>query len=221
MNTDDLIEQLSRDVSAIRPLPPPALRALRWLALALPYAAVVVLLHGELPGAGRMLSDTRFLVEQAAALATTVTAAIGAFSLLVPGTSRWPASLAIVPLAVWLLTLGQGCVDDWLRLGPAGLGVVSDWGCLPPMLALGIVPLPAILAMLRRGAPIAPRATTALAALSVAALTNFALQFFHVGDVSVMVLVWHFGGTMLFAAIAGLLGRRILDWRHPAANAAL
>ena len=47
--------------------------------------------------------------------------------------------------------------------------------------------------MLRRGAPLAPRATLFLGALATAAVVAFGLRFFHIGDASIMVLTWHMG----------------------------
>ncbi|MBV9632994.1 MAG: DUF1109 family protein, partial [Methylobacteriaceae bacterium] len=65
-----------------------------------------------------------------------------------------------------------------------------------------------------RGAPLYPRATVALGALAVAALTNAALPLFHLGDVSIMVLVWDLGLIALLSALAGWAGPRILNWRR-------
>jgi hypothetical protein len=50
--------------------------------------------------------------------------------------------------------------------------------------------------------------------VAVAALGNFALRLYHLGDVSIMVLVWHFGSVAVLAFIASLLGRRFLNWQH-------
>ena len=72
----------------------------------------------------------------------------------------------------------------------------------------------AIVIMLRRGAPLVPRTTLALAAVAVAALANFALRLHHLGDVSIMVLVWHFGSVILLACVAGLIARHILNWQR-------
>jgi hypothetical protein len=214
VRTDDLILELARDANPVRRLPPPGRRAALWLALALPYAAFVIALSGSAPGLGQMAQNTRFLVEQAATLATAVTAAVAAFSLLVPGRSRRLAWLPLFPLAVWLLTLGQGCLADWRRLGPEGLSLRIDWDCFVPMFWIGLLPTVAMVVMLRRGAPLAPRQTMTLGALAIAALTNFALQLFHVGDVSIMVLVWHFGSAVLFSALVGWLGAGLLSWRR-------
>jgi hypothetical protein len=87
-----------------------------------------------------------------------------------------------------------------------------DTGCLLPMVLIGTVPTIAMVTMLRRGAPLSPRLSLILAALATAAIVNFALRLFHVGDVSVMVLVWHLGLVAALSIGAGLLAPRFLGW---------
>jgi hypothetical protein len=78
---------------------------------------------------------------------------------------------------------------------------------------IGIVPAVAIVAMLRKGAPLRPRLTLALAALAVASIANFGLQFAHVRDTSIMVLAWHLGAAAVLSTLGGWLGGHILRWR--------
>jgi hypothetical protein len=66
--------------------------------------------------------------------------------------------------------------------------------------------------MLRRGAPLFPRVSLALGALAVSALANAGLQVYHEGDISIMVLIWHFGSVAVLAGMAGCLGRMALPW---------
>jgi hypothetical protein len=72
--------------------------------------------------------------------------------------------------------------------------------------------------MLRRGAPMVPRISVALGALAVGALANFGLRIFHVGDVSIVLLTWHFGGLALLSIVAGRLGDRVMSWRSARAR---
>jgi hypothetical protein len=58
-----------------------------------------------------------------------------------------------------------------------------------------------------------PRATLALAGLAVAAVVNLAMLLFHVGDVSIMVLIWHLGVVVAAGAVASLFGPLVLKWR--------
>ena len=219
METSELIRHLATGVAPIHRLLSPWLRTALWLAISLPYVtAVVVMKPAAIDFLGKI--DARFAVEQTAILATALTAAMAAFASVIPGQNRKIYLLPLVPLAVWLASLGQGCASDWLRFGADGLQVHADWECASAAIFIGIVPAVAMVVMLRRGAPLAPRASVALGALAVAALANFGLRIFHIGDVSIMVLVWHFGVLALISVLAGRVGRHVLSWRFVIASAA-
>ena len=123
-----------------------------------------------------VLADPRMVVEEVATLVTAITAALAAFQSTVPGASRRWFWVPVATLAVWLAAVGAGCVDDYVRLGMEGLTVRFDGGCMVPAVLIGVVPTVAIVVMLRRGAPLVPRLTLALAGLAVAALANFGLS---------------------------------------------
>ena len=217
METSELIRHLATGAAPVRRLPPPWLRTAMWLAISLPYVcAVVVMKPAAIDFLGKI--DARFALEQAAILATAFTAATAAFASVIPGHHRKIYLLPLVPLAVWLASLGEGCDSDWLRFGADGLQVRPDWECAPAAIFIGIIPAVAMVVMLRRGAPLAPRISVALGALAVAALGNCGLRIYHIGDVSIMVLVWHFGGLALISVLAGRIGRHVLNWRFVMAS---
>jgi hypothetical protein len=160
-----------------------------------------------------MRIDVRFVVEEVALLATALTAGVAALSSIIPGRDRRLALLPLIPLSFWLASLGEGCVGDWMRLGVEGLQVRADWDCARTAIVLCIVPAAAMVAMLQRGVPLVPGVSLALGALAVAAMANAALRPFHLGDVSVMVLVWHAGAAAFVVLVANCLGRLVLNWR--------
>lgn len=214
MDTNDLIRILSADIAPVRRLPHPMTRAALWLGLSVPYIATIVFAY-ELAGYETSLSfDGRLLIEELATIATAVTAAIAAFCCVVPGRDRRIALLPLLPLAVWLVSVGEQCADQWMRFGAAGLSLSVYWECAPPSILIGVVPAIAIIVMLRRGAPLYPRSTVLLGALAVAALGNLGLRLFHVGDVTIMMLVWHFGAGALLIGLASFFGPRVLTWRR-------
>ena len=82
-DTGDLVRQLAADGAPVRPLSPPWARAAVWSAASL---ASVSLLYVLWPHPGLTLSaDRGFLIEQGAALATAIVAALAAFTMVVPG----------------------------------------------------------------------------------------------------------------------------------------
>jgi hypothetical protein len=217
METEELIKRLAADTSTVRRLQPPWLRAVFWLAIALPYVAVVV--RGKLMMVDPLqtLADPRFIIEQAATFATALTAAVAAFCSIVPGFDRRILLLPLAPLALWIASVGHGCVQDWLRFGADGLAIRPDWDCLPSATIIGIIPAVAMVVMLRRGAPLYPRLTLALGALAVAAIGNFGMQFFHFRDAGIMMLFWHLGNVAVLSALAGWVGQYVLGWAHATA----
>lgn len=217
MHTSDLIRHLAARAAPVRRLPRPWVRVALWLAVSLPYVALIVLMMPPRGDLALRLADAKFLVEQAAAFATAILAAAAAFAMTVPGRSRAVGLLPLPPLAIWLASLGKGCLQDWLREGFAGVALAPDWACLPKIALIGSVPAIAIVAMLRRGAPLRPNATLALAGLAAAALGNVGLRLFHAQDASIMVLVWQFGSVALLSAVSGAMGGLVLRWPSMAA----
>ena len=213
-DTNDLIRHLGADRTPVRRLGSPWRRAVHWLAVALVSIVFVVLMATPRQDLKLVLADPRFQIEQLAALVTAAVAAVAAFSLIVPGRSRKILFLLIIPMAIWLTSMGVGCVRDWLRLGSDVLKIQPDWICFPAIAMAGAVPAAAMVVMLRRGAPLAPWASVTLGALAAAALGNFGLRLFHAQDAGLMVLVWQFGSVVLLSVAAGFFGRRILVWHH-------
>jgi hypothetical protein len=219
VKTDDLIAELVSGAAAVRPLPSPWKRALIWLAIALPFVALVVWLKSPRPDLAALMQDPWFVLGQGSAAITAICAAIAAFSLVIPGASpRWIWA-PVLPGVVWLSTLGLGCVADWLAQGADGLRIVPEFECFAYISLIGSVPAIAFLQMLRAGAPMAPRATMFLAVLAAAALGNFGLRLFHVQDAALMVVVWQMGSVAILASGAAALGPRLLNWAHVSAPA--
>jgi hypothetical protein len=219
MDTNALIAELANSAVPVRRLPAPWARMLMWLVLSVPFLAVIWLVMPTDIKLVAALADRRFLFEEAVLLVTVLTAALAAFASVVPGYDRRILLIPLLPLSLWLASLGEGCWRNWVALGAGGLTLRPDWDCLPPAILIGIVPSIAMVVMLRRGAPLSPRVSIALGALAVAALANLGLRLFHVGDASVTVLVWHLGGAAVLAGLAALAGRRVLYWRHAADSA--
>ena len=153
MDTDALIASLAREAGPVRRLRPAWMRAAHWLALALPPVLIVVMMDRTEGALSQFLGDRRTQIELAAILATALSAAICALNSTVPGSSRKWLLLPLLPLAVWLASLGQSCVTDWQRYGIASLLLRVDGPCFLPMVLMGVIPTVAILVMLRRAAP--------------------------------------------------------------------
>jgi len=215
-DTADLIRRLSTRGALVRPLAPPAMRVVVWLAVSLPYLFAVYVIW---PRAGSAAIGQRFVVEEVATLLTGLTAAMAAFATVVPDRSRRAAWVPLVPLAIWLLSLGQRCARDWSGTGHF-LGIVlPHWGCVPATIVPGLVPAAALVIMLRRGAPMTPRLTLTLAGLAVAGLADAAMAFIHTGDGSLAILTWHVVTIFALSGLIGMFGDSVFNWRRMLAAA--
>jgi hypothetical protein len=213
METGKLIDHLVAAGEPVRRLSPPWRRTAAWLMVAIPYVALVVLVVSPRGDLAARMSEPRFAIEQLAALSTAITAAAAAFATIIPGYDRKVLLLSALPAAVWLGSLGEGCVREWLRFDPDDMSLHLDWFCFPATVLVGAIPAIAMAAMLRRGAPLTPHATTALGGLAAAGLGNFGLRLFHSQDASLMVLVWQISTVIALSALSCWAGRYLLNWR--------
>jgi hypothetical protein len=211
-DTSKLIQRLAEQIEPVRPLPVPLIRTAKWLIISAPYVALVALLMTPRQDLLLKLSESRYVVEQLSALAVAFAAATAAFAATVPGYDR-KIFLPILPLSLWLATLGHGCIQDWLHNGRDGLAIRPDWMCLPAIALIGALPAVTMAVMLRRGAPLRPHLTSALGGLAAAGLGSFGLRLTESQDASVMVFVWQVGSVVVLSALAASVGNYLLNWR--------
>jgi hypothetical protein len=209
MQTNDLIENLAKDLAPVRPLRRPGLRAASWLAGAAVYVAALTALMPQSSAA--LAGGGSLLPVQLAAVATGVLAALAAFASVVPAYSRGWFALAAVAAGVWVGVL-VGTAPQAAAQSPI-LGETREWLCIAQIL-LGGAPLLVLLgAMLRRGAPLNPALTAALAALAVGILANVGACYSHPHGENGVTLVWHGGAIVALVLAAAVGGRFVLRWR--------
>lgn len=210
--TDELIRHLAADSVPTLSLPAPSCRMAAWLTISVPFVAFAVLAMSPRTDLFERLVETRFLIEQMAALGTAMIAAMAAFCATVRGLPAWRLFMPLAPLTLWLGALGQGC----LARGPEQMlaTLAPDPLCFPMIAAIGAAPAAIMMWMLRRGAPLRPKVTMAYGALAATALADFGLRVFHAQDASLTVLVWQFGTVVILSGMAGLFGQHLLRWRQ-------
>jgi hypothetical protein len=214
MRTEELIAALSADARPVRRLPAPSARVALWMAISIPWVALIVLTMTLRPDISAKLGEQRWLIEQAAALVTALAAAMAAFCASVPGRPSWERYVPLAPLVLWLGVVGEGCLSTWLHLGVQGIELRPDWGCFPTIVLVGAVPGIVMAVMLRKGAPLAPVTSVVLGALASAALADFGLRLFHQEDASLMVLVWQLGSVAFIVLLGAIAGRSLVCWRR-------
>jgi len=215
MHTDDLIENLARHAAPVRPLASPMRRASMWLSVAVGLVVMVFALEGPRPDLAVKMSQTPYMLEWLASLATGWAAAVAAFHLSLPDRSRRWLLLPLVPAAAWLSSIGYGCLTDWVRLGPDGFSIGTSWGCFRAILFVSL-PLTALqLVMLRHASRLRPVETLAMGSLAAAAFSAAGLSLYHHLDTALMVLIWHLGSIGVVVTAWSLGARRIFGWLEP------
>ena len=209
--TENLIARLAT-APAWKPLPQPSRRVIAWLAASLPFWALGTVVLGPSIAMERFAIEPLLIVEQSAIVATAVTAAIAAFVSVIPGAPRleW---MPLPPLALWVFSVLGRWFDDIGELDARAISVGIDDQCLVPAVIIGVIPSLLIVAMLRRGAPLQPRITLALASLATGAFVASGIELFHLVDIDLTALVWHFGVITVVVIASFCIGPRILDWR--------
>jgi len=210
--TSDLIGALVDGATPVRRLRPPLVRAVLWLLLAALVLVLIVTGHGLRPDIAERLRQPVFVLSMMAALTTGILAAFASFQISLPDRSRWWLLLPAPALAVWLSTVGYGCLSDWVSVGPNDNRISETVRCFATLLLTGVPLSIAMLVMLRYTALLRPTESSAMSGLAIAAMTAFSLSLVHDLDASLTILVWNLGVAGLIAGLACLFGRRLFAW---------
>ena len=210
--TPDLIDALVETVAPVRRLRPPIIRAGLWLAFAAIVLGLIAIAHGLRPDFSDRVRQPLFVLGMLGALATGMLAAVASFRLSLPDSSRLWAVLPLPALALWVATIGYGCLTDWVSMDPDGLHMGEAIRCFATLLMTSVPLSIAMLVMLRYAALLRPLEVSVMSGLAVAAVTAFALSLFHELDATVMILIWNLGSAVLIAALGSLFGQSMLTW---------
>src|ERR1700732_2902450 len=121
MKTDELIERLGRNVTVMRPLPPPGIRTAAWMVWAVSYLVVVaVMIFVVMPSAGVMPTPL-YLVQQSAALVTGIMAARAALTSVIPGANNRVWAMPATGAGAWILSLLWAGALDLQASGTLGV----------------------------------------------------------------------------------------------------
>jgi hypothetical protein len=208
-DTEQLIAALSAGLAPVRPLRPPLLRALLWLAPVGLLIGIAIVRWANLAVFAARYAEPRPALEFAAILLTAMAAVVAAFHLSLPDRSSLWRYAPLPPLALWIATSGLGCLRHGLGWGAAGERFGESPHCFAFIVAVSL-PLAALLyAVLRRARPLQPLPVALTAALGVAALAAFTLQFFHPFDTTVIDFALHSAAMLVVVAFAGSMRRAL------------
>lgn len=206
MRSEDLIQCLATDLRPVRPVRHPAVSTVLWLGAATSVIAAAVLVFGSGHDLQARLARGFDLPQILAAAATGILAAFAAFQLALPERGPHWALLPIPAALAWVATMGWGCLQDLVRLGPDALRIGPSVSCLAFIAGLGLPLTVAMLWLTRHAAWLRPTPVAALGGLSAAALASVGLSMIHETSPTAMVLVWHSISVLGVAGLAWLAG---------------
>jgi hypothetical protein len=210
--TPDLIDALVETATPVRRLRPPIVRAGLWLAFAAIVLGLIAIAHGARPDFSDRVRQPLFVLSMLGALATSILAVVASFRISLPDSSRLWIVLPLPALALWVSTIGYGCLTDWVSMDPDGVHMGEAVRCFATLLMTSVPLSIAMLVMLRYAALLRPLEVSVMGGLAIAAVTAFALSLFHGLDATVMILIWNLGTAALIATLGSLFGRSMLTW---------
>jgi len=215
MTTPDLINALAANLTPVRRLRPPLVRAICWLLLAALILVLLAVSQGIRADLAHRLQDPTFVISMGAALLTGVLAAVAAFMVSLPDRSHLWLFLPAPILIVWLSTIGEQCLTNWVSFGPDGVRLGETTRCFATLVLTSLPLSLAMLLMLRHAAALRPTVVALTGGLAVAAITATALSLFHDLDATAMLLMWNLGTAILFVGVGGAFGGKIFSWVGP------
>ena len=208
-DTASLLATLVADADPVRRLAPPWRRAGLYLSFAAAVLAGLALLRGVRPDLAAQFGSVDFLLATSSALLTGVTGVLAALLLAAPDRTRLWIALPLASAALWLGAVGLGCLRGWVALEPGALDPAELASCSLTVVLAGTPLTLAMLALLRRAAPLRPALPLAAAALAAAGITATALGLLHSIGASALVLAWTAGIIGLALLAHGLAARLV------------
>ena len=207
-----LIDALADELAPVRRLPPPALRALFWLAAVALFGAILLPL-ADFSSIRERFGVMDLRLSYLGSALTAIAAAVAAFQSSVPGRSNRWWMLPIPPALLWIGASGLGCLRSWVlpQTQPTTMHVMG--GCFTIILAFSIPLSVGLIVMLRRAYPLRPNVTAALGGLAAAAAAATLLVPFHPHDATALDLIAHLAVVILVIGLNRLLGGRLLSDR--------
>lgn len=206
---DRLIHGLAADLLPVNPLPPPGKRTVIWLGFVVVAGLVLSLIADLSAFATRFMAAPDMWLAMLGSALTAVLAAIAAFKLSLPDSSRAWAWLPLPAALLWVAASGLGSLRQVVLPGTHVPPLAETMECLAIIVALSVPFSLLIFAMLREAFSLLPGLTVTLAGLAVAAASATLLNLFHPFDAAIVDLLVHVVAVALVVAAARAYGRRL------------
>ena len=214
MDTNNLIEKLTKDLKPVRALPAPAFRAMG--ASFIGIIAVIVAVrafHGPRIDVQAAMQNTDFIVGDLLMLVGGLLAAFAAATLVVPDTRlRYSVSVPLgLSTFIWLALSLHAMLH--LTMNDMQAALHENNSCTQGLIFLSLVPIGLSLILALRGAPVWRGLAGYALTLSMTSFAGIGMRFLCPGDAPAHLLVWHFLPVLGLSVVGIALGRIALQRR--------
>jgi hypothetical protein len=208
---DQIIRSLAADLRPVRPLRPPGLQAVAWVAVVIVTGLGLSAVADRPAVAARLMAAPDVWLSALGSALTMLLAAIAAFQLSMPDRSQLWAVLPLPAAVLWIAAGGAGCLRTRLLPGMHAANLDDSKSCIAFILAVSIPLSAMLLAMMRRAYSLHPGLAAVIAGLASAAAAATLLNLFHPYDASATDLVVHTVAVVLVIVANRAYGGRMLQ----------
>ena len=210
----ELIRQLVGELRPVRPLRPPVVRAVGWLAAVFALGATLFFAGGRASHAMSAMADSSMI----AAAATATLAAIAAFQLSLPDRRDSWILLPLPTLAMWAAVSGLGCLTIESDTASWGRTVGEAWQCFRFIVGISLPISLLAFIMLRRARPQRALRVSLLGGLASAAAAAVLLAIVHPHDSTALDLVAHAAALLVIVGVGSAAASRLISRENKSAG---
>lgn len=207
MRNPKLIDQLTSDLRAVRPISP-LRNTLLWTMVSLIFVAIALMMMPQRP-VSQMLEQPMAVISGLWFLVNSVFLAFTANIIGMPGRTNQRLVLSI-SFAIYLLLIGVLLGAAITLRSPMAL---SGSDCVMAVVVLSIIPLAFFFNIVRKLAPTSPWLMGLLLGLSTCAMGAFGIGFSCANEDPLHLLIFHFiAPAVLLGGLGAFVGKKWLKW---------
>jgi hypothetical protein len=205
---DQLVRELTADLTPVNRLASPLVRFFVWLALVVGIAVGLAMIQDLQPLILRFGGSLDLCASATGSLLTAVLAGVAALQLSLPDRKPCWALLPLPAAALWIGASAIDCLRSWAAVSAGSIALGGTDNCLLFILAVSIPLSVLFVLMLRSGYSLRPNLTSIACGLASGAAAATLLNFVHAHDATATDLAVH-----AFAVCAVILANRIFGTR--------
>ena len=211
-NIENLVLSLSKEAGQVQPAPQPLLLSLKWIACALAYIIIALMVSGSRPDLLQQLQQPLFVAELIVLFGLLVTAALSTAVLAFPDLHQQRAQ-AFFPLwMIMLLVLVLAIA--WLTHThtPKPALHTHSVQCTLALLLFSLLPSVAIFYAVRRLACTRPQQAGSMALLFAFSTGALWLRLYEANDSISHIIGWHYLPMIGVGVFGWAIGKSLLKW---------